>query len=61
MLNRLFDGTVDELNDLEFIEFKSLKIKRKKFGLYHVDGETYKGDITLNVSVIPSSLRVIVP
>ena len=61
LYKKLFNGTINESNDLEYIEFKSLKIKRRKFGLYHVDGETYKGDITLNVSVIPSSLKVLVP
>jgi len=60
-IKKLFDGSVDELNQLEFIEFKYLKIKRKKTGLYHVDGEAYKGNSTLNVMLNPSSLKVIVP
>lgn len=60
-IKKLFNGSVNELNQLEFIEFKSLKIKRKNAGLYHVDGEAYRGTATLNVTLIPSSLKVIVP
>lgn len=60
-IKKLFNGSVNELNQLEFIEFKSLKIKRKNAGLYHVDGDAYRGTATLNVTLIPSSLKVIVP
>ena len=60
-IKKLFNGSVNELSELEFIEFKSLKIKREKAGLYHVDGETYKGTANLNINVVPSSLKVIVP
>lgn len=60
-IKKLFDGTANKIKDLEFIEFENLKIKRSKGGYYHADGETYKGDVSLNVSVLPSSLRVIVP
>ena len=58
---KLFNGTVNEIKELEFIEFKTLKIKREKPGLFHADGEDYKGDATLNISVLPASLNVIVP
>ena len=58
---KLFDGTVNEIKGLEFIEFKTLKIKREKPGLYHADGEDYKGGATLTVSVLPASLNVIMP
>jgi len=58
---KLFNGTVNEIKELELIEFKTLKIKRKEPGLFHVDGEDYRGDATLNVSVLPTSLNVIVP
>ena len=60
-IQKLFKGSVNEINKLEFIEFKSLKIKREKTGLYHADGEAHKGTATLNVKVLPSSLKVIVP
>jgi len=60
-INKLFKGSVNKLKELEFIEFKSLKIIREKAGLYHVDGETYKGASHLTVTVLPSSLKVIVP
>ena len=60
-IKKLLNGSVNELSELEFIEFKSLKIKREKAGLYHVDGEAYKGTANININVIPSSLKVIVP
>lgn len=60
-VKKLFDGSATEIKALEFIEFQTLKIKRKNPGLYHVDGEAYKGTATVNVSVQPSSLNVIVP
>ncbi len=61
VIKKLFYGSVSELNQLEFIEFKTLIIKRKKAGLYHVDGDAYRGPATLKVTIIPSSLEVIVP
>ncbi len=60
-VKKLFDGSVADIKELEYIEFKTLKIKRKNPGLYHVDGEAYKGTATVNVSVQPASLTVIVP
>lgn len=60
-VRKLFDGTVNELKQIEFFEFKTLKIKRELSGYYHADGEAYKGQMTLNVSVVPASLKIIVP
>ncbi len=60
-IKKLFDGTVNEIKELEFIKFKTLKIKREKPDIFHVDGEDYKGDATLNITVLPASLNVIVP
>lgn len=60
-IQRLFDGTLTECKDLEYITFKTLKIMRQTAGLCHVDGETFTADSILNVSVLPSSLKVIVP
>lgn len=61
LLKRLFDGSVDTVRGLEYIEFKTLRIKRERAGIYHVDGETFQGNPILNVTVIPNALRVIVP
>lgn len=58
---KLFNRTINEVRDLEYHDFKSLKIKREKPGMYEVDGETCSGGNTLNVTVMPSALRVIVP
>jgi len=60
-MKKLFDGTVNELEELELIEFKTLKIKRQNPGLFHVDGETFTGEATLMVTVLPGALTVIMP
>jgi YegS/Rv2252/BmrU family lipid kinase len=60
-LKKLFDGTVANLKQIEFFEFKTLKIKREVAGYYHADGEVHKSQLSLNVSVIPASLKIIVP
>lgn len=58
---KLFDGTADQVKQLEFIEFSSLKIIREQPGRYHVDGEVHDGTARLNVNVHPASLHVILP
>jgi diacylglycerol kinase family enzyme len=60
-IKKLFNGTVREMKDFEFIDFKNLKIKRNKPGIYHADGEVFTGESIINISVIPSSLNIIVP
>lgn len=60
-IKRLFEGTVQKIKELEYFEFKSLRIQREKPGIFHVDGEVFSGEATLQVTVHPSSLRVIVP
>lgn len=60
-IKRLFDGSVQKMKELEYYEFQSLKIQREKPGIFHVDGEVFSGDSTLQITVHPSSLRVIVP
>ena len=58
---KLFNGTADEIKELEYLTFESLIIKRERADVFHVDGETRKGDSTLKVSVLPSSLKIITP
>ncbi|MFC1693161.1 diacylglycerol/lipid kinase family protein [Candidatus Latescibacterota bacterium] len=58
---KLFNGSVKDIKELEYIPFKNLTIKRRKAGLVHVDGENFRGEKTLNTSVEPSSLKIIAP
>ncbi len=58
---RLFHNTINEMKDLEYIDFTSMKIRREKPGAYEVDGETHAGGTNLNISILPGALRVIVP
>ena len=60
-LTKLFNGSLNEYKELEYITFKTLIIKRQQATLFHVDGDAFKGESTLNVSVVPSSLNVITP
>ncbi|MFA6471394.1 MAG: YegS/Rv2252/BmrU family lipid kinase [Candidatus Latescibacterota bacterium] len=60
-IKRLFEGSVQKIKELEYFEFKSLRIQREQQGIYHVDGEVFSGEATLQVTVHPSSLKVIVP
>jgi len=61
VIKRLFDGTIDQIKGVEFITFKSLKIKRENFGIFHADGETFDTNNAFTVSVQPQALKVIVP
>ncbi len=58
---KLFNGKIREIKELEYFDFKTLKIKRNKKDLVHVDGEAFEGDDTLNISIMPSSLKIITP
>jgi len=58
---KLFDGTIGSCPDIEYITFRKLIIKRHSPGIFQFDGETEKGEATLNVSVMPGSLKIIVP
>jgi len=60
-IKKLFDGSVTEIKEIEYVTFKKLKIIRKSPGIFHFDGETRTGDKTLNVQVKPASLKIIVP
>lgn len=58
---RLFHGAVNEVPGIEYRTFTTLRIKRVKPGIYHVDGEPHDGGKILDVEVKPHSLKVIVP
>jgi diacylglycerol kinase (ATP) len=60
-IKRLFEGSVEQLKEIEYLEFKSLRIQREKPGIFHVDGEVFLGEAILQVTVHPSSLHVIIP
>jgi len=60
-VKRLFDGTIDRTNLVEYIPFTRMKVTRSKPGPVQTDGETFDSGTTLNVKVNPASLRVYVP
>ncbi|MCD6308685.1 MAG: diacylglycerol kinase family lipid kinase, partial [Candidatus Latescibacteria bacterium] len=61
MVFRLFDGTIGSCPDIEYITFRKLTVRRHSPGIFQYDGETDKGETTLNISVIPGALKIIVP
>ena len=58
---KLFNGSLTEYKDLEYISFNTLKIIRPQEDLVQVDGESFKGDKILTVSVEPLALNIITP
>ena len=60
-IKKLFEGKTQQVKEIEYHDFKSLRIQREKPGIFHVDGEVFSGDATLQVTVHPSSLWIIVP
>ena len=60
-IKRLFDGTIDQANFMEYIPFTRLTVTRKESGLVQTDGETFDSGKNLSVKVQPASLKVYVP
>jgi len=60
-IRKLFDGSVTDVREIEYVTFKKLKIIRRSPGIFHFDGETQPGEKTLNVQVKPASLKIIIP
>lgn len=59
--HRLFNGTFDRAPGVTMYRVKHLRIEREEPGVIQVDGETREGGATLDVSVVPGGLQVIVP
>ncbi len=58
---KLFRGTIDNhVNTVSFVS-NSVKIIREKSGLVNIDGEPVNQSNELQFSMIPSSLKVIIP
>lgn len=60
-LPKLFTGGVVKLKKYSRYQAKSVEVIRENPGPYHFDGESRDGGTTLNVSILPKALKVIVP
>jgi len=58
---RLFTRTIEGSRQVQRISGSQFIIKRPCPGLIHTDGETYETDSTVEITVRPRSLRIMVP
>jgi YegS/Rv2252/BmrU family lipid kinase len=61
LLTRLFNGTLHKSRRVRFLQGRAVTIRRAAAGPAHLDGEPVTLEETLNVTVRPSSLRVLLP
>jgi len=61
LVARLFLGTFDRSPRVVHLRGTRFTIRRRVSGLIHTDGETHEADATVEVSVRPRSLRLVVP
>ena len=58
---RLFRGTVDRSPHVTTVRGRTITIRRERSGPVHLDGEPFKLAETLNVRILPASLKVLLP
>jgi diacylglycerol kinase (ATP) len=58
---RLFTGSVDRSSKVHHLRGARFLIERPAAGIIHTDGETHMAGATVEVSVLPRSLRLVVP
>jgi len=61
LLARLFQGTIHQAKGVTSLQTDKVTIRRASSGPAHLDGEPLTLSETLDVSVVPRSLRVLVP
>lgn len=61
LLPRLFLGSIDRSRSVTRIRAAHFTIERQGPGLFHTDGETHACGPTIEISVRPRSLKVVVP
>lgn len=60
-LPKLFTGGVVKLKKYSRYQTKNIQIIRENAGPYQFDGESRDGGTTLNISILPKALKVIMP
>ncbi len=60
-MHRLFDGSVDEVKDVQTTKFRTLSVHRDNPGPVQLDGELMQDVRDMTIEIRPRSLRVLVP
>lgn len=61
LLGKLFDGTINSLNEIQTQPFHTLTVRRKEAGPMQLDGELLSAPAEVRISVRPRALNVLVP
>lgn len=59
-LYKLFNGTIDQVEKFKSYTVKNLTIERASNGIIHTDGDPHYEKSTLNIDILPNSLKVAV-
>ncbi len=60
-LHRLFNATIDALEEMEILPVRRVAIQRERYRAIHTDGDPYEADRELQFEVIPRALEVVIP
>lgn len=61
MIGKVFDGTCDQLREIETRSFQTLTVRREKEGPMQLDGELLSAPAEVHIRVRPRALNVLVP
>ena len=60
-INKLYDGTINEMNEIFTRSFEKLRVRRRNPTAIQIDGELVEMPAELNIKVLPTALKVLVP
>ena len=60
-LPKLFNGTIDEMPEIEIFRAKRVILHREDEGVIHADGRLHYSDATITAEALPGKLRVAMP
>lgn len=61
MIGKVFDGTIDQLKEINTHSFETLTVRREKGGPMQLDGELLTAPAEVHIRVQPRALNVLVP
>jgi diacylglycerol kinase (ATP) len=60
-MQRLFNGTIDQLSEMKIYQSAKGKIQREKEGFIHTDGDHHLESGELKIEVLPAQLNMAIP
>lgn len=60
-IGKLFDGTLDELSEVQTLRFRDLLVRRGRAGPIQLDGEPVEAPGDVRIGILPRALKVLVP